>query len=149
MNAAGLAYRKTAAQGSSGFGLLITLDDTLAGDIRRAAEAERQNDIEARCREVKHALLVIAHLEDHLNRGTEGELTGNLASFYSALRRKLIEAQAQRSAAMLEQQMTAVLDLRKTWQEASLRIESPAWLHQTGGYSNSASCEHDALSWSA
>jgi flagellin-specific chaperone FliS len=41
-----MAYRKTAVGGASGFGLLIALYDTLAGDLRRAADAERANDIE-------------------------------------------------------------------------------------------------------
>jgi hypothetical protein len=49
MNRTDVTYRKTAAEGASGFGLLIALYDTLAGDLRRAAEAERSNDIEQRC----------------------------------------------------------------------------------------------------
>ena len=32
-----MAYRKTAIGGASGFGLLVALYDTLAGDLRRAA----------------------------------------------------------------------------------------------------------------
>jgi hypothetical protein len=36
-----LAYRKTAVEGASGMGLLIALYDTLAGDLRRAAAAQR------------------------------------------------------------------------------------------------------------
>ena len=34
-----LAYRKTAVEGASGFGLLIALYDTLASDLRRAARS--------------------------------------------------------------------------------------------------------------
>ncbi|MGD0734486.1 MAG: flagellar export chaperone FliS [Terracidiphilus sp.] len=111
-----IAYRKTSLGGASGFGLLIALYDTLAGDLRRAAEAERRNDIGTRCLQVNHALLVIAYLEDWIDRGTGGDLARNMKSFYALLRRKLIEAQAKRSATILEEQMKEVLDLRSIWQ---------------------------------
>ncbi len=121
MNSTALAYRKTAAEGASGFGMLIALYDTLAGDLRRAADAERNNNIEKRCLEVNHALLVIAHLQDWVDGESGGELAQKLIGFYSSLRQKLIEAQARRSAEMLEQQMALVLDIRETWQEMELR----------------------------
>ncbi len=62
-----LSYRKTATEGASGFGLLIGLFDTLAGNLRRAAEAQRANDMEKRCGEANHALLVIGHLENWID----------------------------------------------------------------------------------
>ena len=154
MNAMELAYRKTATEGASGFGLLIALYDTLAGDLRRAADAERSNNIEQRCKEVNHALLVTAHLEDWVHRGGGGELAEQLLAFYASLRRLMIEAQAKRSAMMLEQQMTLVLSVRRTWHELevrnSSRLESPAWA-QVQPFPSSASqqYERNALSWSA
>jgi flagellin-specific chaperone FliS len=126
MNATELTYRKTAAQGASGFGLLVALCDTLAGDLRRAADAERANDIEGRCREVNHALLVVGYLEDGIARGSGGALAKRLAAIYSSLRRKMIEAQAKRSVEILEQQMAVVLTLRKHWHELDVRATSPA-----------------------
>lgn len=118
-----LAYRRTAAEASSGLGLLITLYDTLAGDLRRAAEAQREEDIERRCREVRHALLIIGYLEDWINRGTGGTLAQELNAFYASLRRGLIEAQAMRSAEILEKQMGRVLELREQWQAVQQRTE--------------------------
>ena len=53
-----MAYRKTAIGGASGFGLLIALYDTLAGDLRRAAEAERSSNLESRTREVDRKSVV-------------------------------------------------------------------------------------------
>lgn len=111
-----IAYRKTALSGASGFGLLIALYDTLAGDLRRAAEAELRNDIGTRCQQINHALTVIAYLEDWIDRGPGGELAQGLKAFYGTLRRKMIEAQAKRSAKILEEQMKEVLDLRAIWQ---------------------------------
>ncbi len=155
MSAIENAYRKTALGGANGLGLMIALYDTLAGDLRRAAEAERRNDIETRCRQVNHALLVIAHLQDWIDRGPGGELAQQLVAFYSSLRRRLIEAQARRSAEILEQQMALVLDIRAVWQSIDSRQESamidvPAWFQaprypgaSAGGY------ERRASSWSA
>jgi flagellar biosynthetic protein FliS len=122
MNAAEMYYRKAAAAASvSGIGLLIALYDTLASDIRRAVEAERSNDLERRCRELNHALLVIGHLEDCLERGSGGDLAAQLRGLYNSLRHKLVEAQAKRSALMLEEQMGRVLEIRATWQSVALR----------------------------
>jgi flagellar secretion chaperone FliS len=140
-------------QGASGLGLLIALFDTLAGDLRRAAEAERNNNIEKRCEAANHALLVVGHLHDWLNRGNDGDLAQKLGAFYSSLRRKVLEAQAQRSAAMLEEQMALVLEVRATWQEAEARgassMQVPPWVHTQGFPGTHAHAEHSASSWSA
>jgi flagellar protein FliS len=150
-----LAYRKTALGGASGFGLAIALYDTLAGDLRRAASAERANDIEKRCKEVNHALLVIAHLEDALERGSGGELAQQLRAFYSSLRRKMIEAQARRSPGMLEEEMERVLELRATWQQAEMRgttstAHVPGWV-QAPAYPGASlpMSERNSSRWSA
>jgi flagellar protein FliS len=150
-----MAYRKTALGGASGFGLLIALYDTLAGDLRRAAEAERRNDLEARCAQLNHALLVIAHLEDWIHRGSGGELAEQLIAFYGSLRRKMIEAQAKRSAEILEQQMAQVLDIRAIWQRLefsappSSSVEVPSWVQKSTYPGGSSSYERSESSWSA
>jgi flagellar protein FliS len=117
MQSTELSYRKSAAEGASGFGLMIALYDTLAGNLRRAADAERSNNLEKRCLEVNHALLVIGYLEDAMERASRGDLTKQLVTLYSSLRRKLIEAQAKRSPEILEEQMERVLRLRESWQK--------------------------------
>jgi len=120
-----LAYRKTAVEGASGFGLLIALYDTLARNLQRAAEAERANDLEKRGDEVKHALLVVAYLEDWVQGGPGGELADQLTAFYANLRRSLIQAQIRRSPEMLEQEMASVLKIREYWQQADSKETAP------------------------
>jgi flagellar biosynthetic protein FliS len=149
-----LAYRKTALEGASGFGLMIALFDTLAGNLRRAAEAERNNDIERRCLEANHAALVLAHLEDWVDSAGGGELAQELIGFYSSLRHNLIEAQARRSVELLEQQMALVLSVRKIWQEMELHgSASPEVLSYDGDPSYPATTSvHDqptSSSWAA
>lgn len=150
-----MAYRKTAIGGASGFGLLVALYDTLAGDLRRAADAERDDDLEKRTRELTHALLVVAHLEDRVTRGSGGELADQLTGFYRSLRRKIIEAQAKRSAAILEDQMNLVLKLREAWQGLemrgiSARPEGGSW-DNPASYAGAtgASMRQGASHWSA
>ena len=154
MNTAELAYRITAAQGAGGLGLLIALYDTLAGDLRRAAEAERANNIQKRCEAANHALLVIAHLQDRAARGNGGQLADSLSVFYSTLRRKLIEAQARRSPEILDEQIALVLEIRKTWQQidtaAPSRTEARQWSPASAYPGKTAShFEFATSSWSA
>ncbi|MGO9339076.1 MAG: flagellar export chaperone FliS [Terracidiphilus sp.] len=150
-----MAYRKMAIGGASGFGLLVALYDTLAGDLRRAAEAERSNDLENRTKEVNHALLVVAYLEEYVQRGSGGKLADYLISFYKSLRGKMIEAQVKRSAEILEEQMAQVLKIREIWQRfelggSSSKQEARAWA-PPASYPNapSARYEHSASGWSA
>jgi flagellar secretion chaperone FliS len=157
MNSTEMAYRKTAVEGASGFGLLIALYDTLAGDLKRATEAQRNNDIETRCKEVNHALLVVGYLEDWIDREDGGELAQKLIAFYSTMRSKLIEAQAMQSCEILEQQMALVLSIRGTWQDLELRAAStlqppsPAPSPQTPKYPGTVSPHENqkVSSWSA
>jgi flagellar secretion chaperone FliS len=134
MNRSEFAYRKAAAESASGLALLTALFDTLAGDIRRAVEAERYNDIDGRCRELNHAILVIGYLEDRINKGSGGELSAQLIKFYIALRRELIVAQARRSPEMLEQQLNMVLGVRSTWQELESHFVAIPATVPTEGY---------------
>jgi flagellar biosynthetic protein FliS len=115
-----------AAANGGGYGLLIALYETLAGDLRRAAAAQQSGDIEKRCHEIKHALQVIGYLEHCVAEGPGGELAQQLAAFYSSIRRDLIEAQKKQSAEALERQMAAVLEIRESWQKANMPGLEPA-----------------------
>lgn len=153
MNTAQMAYRKTAVGGASGFGMLIALFDTLAGNLRRAADAERNGNIERRCLEVNHALLIVGYLADWAHKSTGGELTQELVSLYTSLRRKVIAAQVKRSAEMLELQATLVLSVREIWQamemQGSIPDENPRPLQAAGYPGSSSEQQHRASSWSA
>jgi len=149
-----LAYRRTAVEGASGFGLLIALYDTLAGDLRRAAEAQRSNDVPRRCKEVNHALLVIGYLENWIDRENGGELSQRLIAFYANLRRVLIEAQVKQDPEMLEGQMALVVEIRGTWQDLEARattaLEVPP-AYQTQSYPGASASQErrSASNWSA
>jgi flagellar secretion chaperone FliS len=119
-----LSYRKSAIEGASSIGLIIVLFDTVAGDLRRAAAAIRQNDIEKRCRELDHASLVIGQLESWIDMSNGGESAQTLAAFYAQLRAKMMEAAGSKSARLLETQIEIILQVRSAWQK--LDTGSPA-----------------------
>ena len=120
-----LSYRKSAIEGASPIGLVIALYDTLWGDLRRAAAAIRENDIEKRCKELNHAALVLGQLEDWIDLKRGGDLAQNLTHFYAYLRAKMMEASIAKSATMLEAQMELILHVRTSWQQRDMVITPP------------------------
>jgi flagellar secretion chaperone FliS len=115
-----LSYRKLAIEGASPIGLVIALYDTLSGDLRRAASAIRNHDIEARCKALNHAALVFGQLEDWIDREKGGHLAQNLSSFYSHLRAKIMEASVSKSAHLLDAQIDLILQVRSAWQQRDM-----------------------------
>jgi flagellar protein FliS len=112
-----LSYRRSAIAGASPIGLMIALLDTLAGDLRRAGNALRENDIETRCRELNHAALVLGQLESWLDLKNGGDSAETLSRFYAYLRAKMMEASVSKSAAVLDKQIEMILHVRSAWQQ--------------------------------
>jgi flagellar protein FliS len=120
------AYRNSSIAGASPIGLMIALFDALAGDLRRAAFAIGQNDIETRCKELNHATLVIGRLESWIDLKNGGESAQNLSLFYAHLRAKMMEAAVAMSAAVLDAQIEMILQVRSAWQQLDTSTPSLA-----------------------
>lgn len=120
-----LSYRRSAIAGASPIGLVIALYDTLSGDLRRAATAIRSDDIERRCHELNHATLVLGQLENWIDKNSGEELAGNLATFYTYVRSKMLEASFKKSAAVLEEVVELVLQVRTAWQQRDSTSAQP------------------------
>lgn len=112
-----MSYRKAAVGGATVVGLTVALYDTLAGDLRRAADAQRSGNMEKRCRELDHALIVLAHLQSWIDPANGVALAKSLTALYSHLRVQMIEAQLKRSPEILEEQMRLVLEVRGSWHQ--------------------------------
>jgi len=154
MSPSEFAYRQTAAAGTDGLGLLIALYDTLAGDLRRGAEAERSNNLAERSKQLNHALVVIGFLENQVNKGTQGDLYRMLIAFYGRLRRRVIESQAKRAPDILDQEMAQVLKIRATWQKLQMKSEpAPSYLPPVARHtypgSTSLTESRNSMNWSA
>ena len=98
-------------------GLVIALHDTLAGNIRRAAEAMDRNDIQGRCDQLIHGFKVLQQLEAMLDLESGGETAAKIQRFYTHVRGQLLLAQFKLSSAMLYKQIEIVLDVREAWQQ--------------------------------
>jgi flagellar protein FliS len=142
-----MSYRRMAVEGASPIGLMISLFDTLVGNLRRAAKALRENDIETRCNELNHAALVLGRLESWLDLENGGETAQTLSRFYAYLRAKMMEASVSKSAAVLDEQIDMVVHVRSAWQKLDTSTsslpeqEAEAPAKQTGTSYSSASWE--------
>jgi flagellar protein FliS len=103
--------------GASPIGLMIALFDRLAVDLRRAADAIRQGDVETRCDEINHGFLVLAQLESWLDHEKGGEPARQLAKFYSYTRAQMMRASVTQSSNLLEEQIETLLHIRTSWQQ--------------------------------
>jgi len=101
--------------------LVVLLYEQAAKDVREALKALRAGDIERRTFEIDHALLVVGQLQGTLDMERGGEVAKNLELFYNMVRARLLQAQIQASAEILEEQMNLLLSLRETWQEVERR----------------------------
>ena len=115
------AYHQGSASASSPIGLVVLLYEQAAKDLREALKALRAGNIERRTFEINHALLVVGQLQGTLDMDRGGEVAVNLDRFYNQVRTRLLQAQIQASAEILEEQMNLLLSLRETWQEVERR----------------------------
>ncbi|HUK23300.1 MAG TPA: flagellar export chaperone FliS [Terriglobales bacterium] len=116
------SYRQAAGRGASGVQLVVLLYEQIIHDLGRAIKAIEAGDIEARTRELNHALKVIAHLQTTLNLEVKGHVVPNLMRFYATLRARLLEAQAKASPAMLQEQIGVLLEMREAWTEVDRAV---------------------------
>jgi flagellar protein FliS len=112
------SYREAATRGARPLQLVILLYQQGIDDLRRALTALRKNDVEARTREINHALQVIGQLQGTLDRDEGGPVAATLDRFYDQIRAGLVEAQFQQSAAALEEQISHLMLVHEAWCEA-------------------------------
>lgn len=112
-------------RGANPVELVIRLYEQMIEDLRQASVAIEQNDIERRSNRIKHALLVIGHLQSSLDFAQGGKVAQNLKHFYDVVRRNLLQVQFQPSKRALAQQITDLLAVREAWIEVE-RTQKPS-----------------------
>jgi flagellar secretion chaperone FliS len=125
MNAT-LSYRESEVRGASPMQLVILLYEQTLRDLRRALAALARGDVEARTREINHALLVIGHLQGSLDKRQGGRVAVNLEKFYNQLRTGLVDAQCTQSTAGLELQIERLTRVHSAWRQAEQSLTAPA-----------------------
>lgn len=109
------SYREAAVCGASPVQLVICLYDQAIEDLRRALSALGRGDIRARTRAINHAIVILGHLEDSLNKDQGGEVARNLERFYHYVRAGLVDAHRRQSAAAFETQISHLMLVRDAW----------------------------------
>jgi flagellar protein FliS len=102
---------------------VVLLYEQMIQDLRQAAQAIEQNDIELRTNQINHAILVIAYLQSGLDFATGGKVAQDLNDFYDLLRQNLVQVQFHPSQAGICQQITDLVEVREAWTEVE-RVES-------------------------
>lgn len=119
------SYQESAIRGATPIELVVVLYDSAIEDMRRALAAMQQNDIETRCRQMAHALIVLQQLQGTLDFERGGDAARQFEQFYSLVRAKLLEAQIRNSPETLREQLRYFSEVRDCWVEAK-RIMQPA-----------------------
>jgi len=109
------AYRESALTGDNPVRLVILLYDQLLRDFQRAIDALEKEDVETRCINLDHALVVLAQLQGTLDLGRGGEVASNLDRFYDLVRGHIVRASMDGSAELLKQQWSQILNVREAW----------------------------------
>jgi flagellar secretion chaperone FliS len=120
------SYREAAVRGASPLRLVILLYEQAIEDLRRAQAAHGRKDLETRTREIKHALLVLGHLQSSLDKERGGQVAENLERFYSQVRIGLLEAQSKQSASLIEKQIALLMQVREAWCRVEEIAHKPA-----------------------
>jgi flagellar protein FliS len=119
-------YLRSAVEGATSVGLVTMLYDRLVLDLQRAAAAIRQHDVETRCAQIKHALLIVQLLEGSLDHEKGGQAARSLADFYSYTRAKMMEAQLKGDAPLIEKVMGHFSEVRAAWQQVDPALAQSA-----------------------
>ena len=143
------SYREAAVQGASPVALVVRLYEQIIEDLRQAAIAIEQNAIERRTKRIKHAILVVGHLQSPLDFANGGKVAQDLDHFYNVLRQNLVQVQFHPSKRGITQLITDLLALREAWIQVE-QAERPSVTTAAGTVGSSAAvtdADHVHMNW--
>ncbi len=113
------SYREGTVRGASPVELVVRLYEQTIEDLRQAANAIETNDIMLRTKRIKHAILVVGHLQSALDFDKGGKVAKDLDNFYNTLRQNLVQVQFHPSKHGVTQLITDLVAVRKAWIEVA------------------------------
>lgn len=142
------SYREAAVRGAGPVELVVRLYEQTIEDLRQAASAIEQNDIERRTKRIKHAILVVGHLQSALDFAKGGKVAQDLDNFYNAVRQSLVWVQFHPSKRGVTQLITDLLAVREAWIVVD-RAERPSVTLAAGMVASAAGPEsdHERVDW--
>lgn len=117
------SYREAGVHGASAVGLVVRLYEQMIEDMRQVTIAIGKNDIVLRTNRIKHAILVLAHLQSTLDFARGGKVSRDLEAFYDSLRQRLLAVQFRPSLYGVMQIKTDLLTVREAW----IKVELAEW----------------------
>jgi len=136
------SYREAAVRGASPVELVVRLYEQTIEDLRQAAIAIEHNDIMLRTKRIKHAILVVGHLQSSLDFAKGGKVARDLDSFYNAVRQSLVWVQFHPSKRGVTQLITDLLAVREAWIVVD-RADRPSAASAAGMVASAAGAESD------
>jgi len=143
------SYREAAVRGAGPVELVVRLYEQTIEDLRQAASAIEQNDIERRTKRIKHAILIVGHLQSALDFAKGGKVAQDLDNFYNAVRQSLVWVQFHPSKRGVTQLITDLLAVREAWIVVD-RAERPSVTLAAGMVASAAAgpeSDHERVDW--
>jgi len=109
------SYREAGVLGADPVELVIRLYEKMIDDLRRVSDAIDKNDIPLRTDRIKHAILIVGHLESSLDFEKGGKVARDLELLYKTLRFRLLHLQFHPSKQETSQMITDLLAVRSAW----------------------------------
>lgn len=144
-----LSYRRAAVQNASSVGLVVILYDLLIQDLREAVDAIGKKDIEARTAAIKHAFRVLQQLEGSLDHENGGDAATHLGRFYSVMRNQILQGHIKIDAAIMNEQISLLLDVRAAWEQVDPAKPAAAPVTSANPTIASSQLESSGADWTA
>jgi len=119
------SYREASALGASPVELVVRLYEKLIEDLRQVQRAIENNDVGLRSNRIKHAILIVGHLQSSLDFEKGGKVARDLEKLYNNLRNRLLSLQFQPTGSGTALLLTDLMALREAWVEVD-RAERPS-----------------------
>ena len=143
------SYREATVRGANPIELVVRLYEQMIEDLRQVAVAIEQNDIVLRTRRIKHAILIVGHLQSSLDFARGGKVAKDLDNFYNAVRQSLVWVQFHPSKRGVTQLITDLLAVREAWIAVD-RAERPSATTAAGMVASAAASpesDHVRMDW--
>ena len=108
------AYRRTAGMAATRGELVVILYDGARRFLRQAAAAMAEGDIERSHHTLRHAELIVAHLDGTLDHD-QGEIADRLHAIYTYCLKRLLDSRLERDPGKVDEVHELLGELRDAW----------------------------------
>lgn len=117
---------QTMVSTASPHALVTMLFDGFVVAVHRARGAIRNNDLEAKCSAVDHALRIVDEgLKSALNLKEGGKLATDLSDLYAYICMRLMQGNLRNDESALEECLTLIQPLREAWASIGETVSTP------------------------